>query len=76
MGHIQRGGSPEAFDRILASRLGADAVKALLAGHTDAMVGIVQDESKITPYEKAIKRDPRKNKLDRKVYELTRILAT
>jgi len=76
LGHIQRGGSPEAFDRILASRLGYDAVEALLKGHQDAMVGIVQDESKITPYEKATTRDKKKVLLDERLYKLTRILAT
>ena len=76
LGHIQRGGSPEAFDRILGSRLGCDAVEALIDGQTDAMVGIVQDELKITPYEIAIGKDKKKDLLDKKLYELTRILAT
>lgn len=76
LGHIQRGGSPEAFDRILASRLGYDAVEALLKGHTNAMVGVVSDESKITPYRQAIKKEKKKSLLDRKLYKLTRILAT
>lgn len=76
LGHVQRGGSPEAFDRILASRLGCDAVEALLKDHTDAMVGIVSDELKITPYEKATKKDRRKVLLDEKLYKLTRVLAT
>lgn len=40
LGHIQRGGSPTAFDRVLASRLGAEAVNLLLAGETGKMVGI------------------------------------
>lgn len=40
IGHIQRGGSPSAFDRVLASRMGVRAVEALLAGETDKMVGI------------------------------------
>ncbi len=39
LGHIQRGGSPSARDRVLATRLGVAAVEALLAGKTDAMVG-------------------------------------
>lgn len=76
LGHIQRGGSPEAFDRILASRLGSEAVKTLLEGHRDAMVGIVSDELKITPYEKATKKDRKKSLLDERLYKLTRILAT
>ena len=76
LGHVQRGGSPEAFDRILASRLGFDAVKVLLNGNTDAMVGIVSDELKITPYEEATGKDRKKDLLDKKLYKLTRVLAT
>lgn len=41
LGHVQRGGSPTARDRVLATRLGVAAVDALLAGHTDIMVGVV-----------------------------------
>lgn len=40
LGHIQRGGSPTAFDRVLASRLGAEAVNILLTGESGIMVGI------------------------------------
>ena len=75
LGHIQRGGSPFAFDRVLGSRLGFDSVEALVHGHADAMVGIVSDELKITPYEEAIKKDKKKSLLDEKFYELTRVLA-
>ena len=49
LGHIQRGGSPTARDRVLASRLGASSVQALLDGHTNVMVGIVNNEIRITP---------------------------
>ena len=76
LGHIQRGGSPEAFDRTLASRLGCDAVEALLNGHSDAMVGIVADELKITRYETACRKDQKKILLDEKLYKITKILAT
>ena len=40
LGHIQRGGRPTAFDRLLASRMGVKAVELLLEGKTDAMVGL------------------------------------
>src|SRR5699024_1015399 len=40
LGHIQRGGSPTAFDRVLASRMGAKAIEMLLDGHANQMVGI------------------------------------
>ncbi|CAN5371735.1 6-phosphofructokinase [soil metagenome] len=49
LGHIQRGGAPTARDRVLASRLGAAAVKAIKDGHTQVMVGIVNNSIKITP---------------------------
>lgn len=49
LGHTQRGGSPTARDRVLASRLGVAAVEALLAGHTNVMVGLVSNEIKLTP---------------------------
>ena len=40
LGHLQRGGSPTYFDRVLASRMGVAAVEGLLAGHSDVMVGV------------------------------------
>ncbi|MCC5926124.1 MAG: 6-phosphofructokinase [Bacteroidetes bacterium] len=49
LGHIQRGGSPTARDRVLASRLGYAAVNALIDGHSNAMVGVINNEVKITP---------------------------
>lgn len=55
LGHIQRGGNPTCRDRILASRMGLEAVKALLAGEKNVMVGIVNDEVVYTPFEKAAK---------------------
>lgn len=44
LGHIQRGGSPSAFDRILGSKLGIHAVRQLLTGGSDIMVGLVRNE--------------------------------
>ena len=49
LGHTQRGGAPSARDRVLASRLGVAAVDALVAGHSNVMVGIVNNEIKLTP---------------------------
>lgn len=49
LGHTQRGGSPTARDRVLASRLGYEAVKALIAGHTNVMIGIVENKIQLTP---------------------------
>ncbi|MGD8457078.1 MAG: 6-phosphofructokinase [Anaerolineales bacterium] len=49
LGHIQRGGSPTAFDRLLATRLGVKAVDALLSGETDVMVGLQGKEIELIP---------------------------
>jgi 6-phosphofructokinase 1 len=49
LGHIQRGGSPTAFDRMLASRLGIKAVQALLSGESDVMVGLQGREVGLIP---------------------------
>lgn len=57
LGHIQRGGSPTASDRILASRLGMAAVEALLDDQQSVMVGIEHDEIELVPFNKAIKYD-------------------
>jgi len=50
LGHIQRGGSPSARDSVLASRLGAAAVEALLAGENDKMSGEINGELVLTPF--------------------------
>lgn len=57
LGHIQRGGSPSAYDRILASRMGSAAVEALLDEQRSIMIGIVNDEIVHVPFTKAIKDD-------------------
>ena len=55
LGHMQRGGSPSCYDRVLASRLGVAAVESLLAGKSNYMVGILQDKIELTPFDLAIK---------------------
>ena len=55
LGHMQRGGSPSAMDRVLASRLGYEAVLALKEGRKGEMIGIVDKKVTYTPFEKAIK---------------------
>lgn len=57
LGHLQRGGSPTAIDRILASRMGAAAVDALLEDQRNVMIGIRNDEIVYVPFSKAIKND-------------------
>jgi 6-phosphofructokinase 1 len=51
LGHLQRGGAPAVFDRILASRMGAFAVEALHNRQTQKMVGEIQGELVLTPFE-------------------------
>ena len=55
LGHIQRGGSPTCFDRVLASRMGVHAVDCLRENKSKLMVGIVDDKMITVPIEKAIK---------------------
>ena len=57
LGHIQRGGSPTAHDRIIASRMGAAAIDALLDEQRSIMIGIVNNEIVHVPFTKAIKDD-------------------
>lgn len=62
LGHLQRGGSPTAHDRILASRLGAASVDALMEGQRNVMIGIEHDQIVYVPFTKAIKNDKPINK--------------
>ncbi|PSQ75773.1 MAG: 6-phosphofructokinase [Bacteroidetes bacterium QH_7_62_13] len=72
LGHTQRGGSPTASDRVLASRLGVAAVEALLDGHTDVMVGVVNGEIKLTPLRNVYGR---RKSIDYDLLKLTQILS-
>jgi 6-phosphofructokinase 1 len=54
LGHIQRGGSPTAYDRVLASRLGNAAVEALLRGETNKMAGLINNIVTFTSFDDAI----------------------
>jgi 6-phosphofructokinase 1 len=56
LGHVQRGGSPTAFDRILASRLGMAAVEGLVNGKKGVMVGIIDDKIHYTSFKLAISK--------------------
>lgn len=62
LGHMQRGGSPSCFDRVLASRMGVYAVEALLEGKSNMMVGMKSEEIIFSPLEKAIKGKSEINK--------------
>ncbi len=57
LGHMQRGGSPSAFDRFLASRLGVEAVEALLDNQRSIMVGYQNHDVVHVPFNKTIKRN-------------------
>ena len=61
LGHMQRGGSPSCFDRVLASRMGVGAVEALMEGKTNLMVGIIDNQIVLTPISEAIKGHSRIN---------------
>ena len=62
LGHLQRGGSPSAGDRILASRLGVGAIQALLEGQRNVMIGIRNDEVVYVPFTDAVRSDKAMNK--------------
>ena len=71
LGHVQRGGAPMAYDRILATRLGAAAVQALLDGQSGVMVGMVEGKVGLTPLEEAVAFQ---KELDMEICELARIM--
>lgn len=73
LGHIQRGGSPTSYDRILASTLGYACVNALLEGRRGEMAGIINKEIVFTPFEKSIKHN---KDIRHDLLEMARILAT
>jgi 6-phosphofructokinase 1 len=72
LGHIQRGGCPSAFDRVLASTLGYHAVYALKDGEQGIMVGMIDKKIVYTPFENAIKHT---KDINHEMLEMSRILA-
>ena len=62
LGHMQRGGSPSCFDRVLASRMGVKAVETLLDGKSNLMVGVTDNKMILTELDKAIKGKSEINK--------------
>lgn len=72
LGHIQRGGSPSAFDRVLASRLGASAVEALMNGETDKMIGLLNKKIVCHPLGKQLKES---HSIDDDLYILSKELS-
>ncbi len=73
LGHVQRGGAPQAFDRILASRLGAGAIKSLSQGEKGVLIGLNKGLITATPYIDVIGR---KKEIDLSLLDLVDKLAT
>ncbi len=72
LGHVQRGGAPSAYDRLLATRLGADAVERLTRGEHGVLVGFIKGEIKATPLTEVVAN---KKPLDLRLLGLARMLA-
>lgn len=72
LGHLQRGGSPSAIDRVNASRLGHAAVEALLDDQKSVMVGLANNEITLVSFRRAVKLH---KDVDRNLIELARILS-
>lgn len=73
LGHMQRGGSPSCYDRVLASRLGVKAVESILEGKSNYMVGILNDKVALTPLEQAIKGH---SEIDKELLRVSDIMTT
>ncbi|WP_179020105.1 6-phosphofructokinase [Winogradskyella forsetii] len=73
LGHMQRGGSPSCFDRVLASRMGVKAVESLLTGKSNFMVGIKNDVMDLTPFDQAVKG---KSKINMELLRVSDIMST
>lgn len=72
LGHVQRGGSPTTYDRVLAAKLGIAAVDCLVRGEKDIMVGVYDKHLTYTPLEKAIKEH---NYLDDDLLRIVEVLS-
>lgn len=73
LGHLQRGGAPTYFDRVLASRMGVSAVEGLLKGETDCMVGI--HDNKIVFNQFAAIMNGQHHEIDQELLRLAKILS-
>jgi 6-phosphofructokinase 1 len=72
LGHMQRGGAPSCYDRVLASRLGVKAVECLMEGKSNFMVGMLNDKVTITPLLQAIKGE---TKIDKELLRVSEIMS-
>ena len=73
LGHMQRGGKPSCFDRVLASRMGVFAVETLLFGKSNLMVGIDHDKLILSPLKTAVKS---KSEINKDLIRISDILST
>jgi len=73
LGHIQRGGSPTCFDRLIASRMGYHAVESLMEGRHNVFVGIVNNKMHYIPLNEAVKK---KQRISEEWMNIVRILST
>ncbi len=73
LGHIQRGGSPSCFDRLIASRMGYSAVECLREGKFNVFVGIVNNRMHYTPLNEAVKK---KQRISEEWMKIVKILAS
>lgn len=73
LGHMQRGGAPSCYDRVLASRMGVKAVEALLDGKSTLMVGVQNNQITLTPIDQAIKGH---TKIDKELIRVSDIMST
>lgn len=72
LGHIQRGGAPSCYDRVLASRLGVGAVDALLKGENNVMIGLIHNKVSSVPFSEAIKGS---NEIDEELIRVADIIS-
>ena len=72
LGHMQRGGAPSCFDRVLASRMGVHAVESIMNGKTNVMVGLKHEEMTLYPLKDAIKG---KSKISKDLIRVSDILT-
>ena len=73
LGHIQRGGTPSCFDRVLGTQLGVKAVESLIDGNDGNMVGIDNGKIIFTPLRKALKG---KSKINKELLRISQIMNT
>ena len=73
LGHIQRGGAPSCFDRVIASRMGYHAIECLMEERFNVFIGIVNNKMNYTPLDEAVKK---KQRISEEWMKIVKILAT